>query len=305
MLSVIARGRPHARPRGYAGGVDVHLVDGTFELFRHFYAVPPARDADGQEVGAVRGVVQLGTEHARRRRHAPRRGHRPRDRVVQESPVAGLQDRRRHRPGALRRSSRARGVSRGVGASRSGRWSSSRPTTRSASAAVKAARDPRGRARASSARPTRTWRSACAARASCRSIGCAARPATKPASSRSSACRPRRFPTTWRWSATPPTAIRACRAGARSRPRPCWRTSGTSTRFPTTIAHWPVDVARAGALAATLKRDRRAGAAVPRAGDAAHRRAGVRHRRRAGMDRGPDAGVCGACATASTRPLIR
>ncbi len=38
-------------------GVQVHLVDGTFELYRHFYAVPSARDASGQEVGAVRGVL--------------------------------------------------------------------------------------------------------------------------------------------------------------------------------------------------------------------------------------------------------
>jgi 5'-3' exonuclease len=37
--------------------MDVHLIDGTYELFRHFYAVPSARDADGQEIGAVRGVV--------------------------------------------------------------------------------------------------------------------------------------------------------------------------------------------------------------------------------------------------------
>jgi 5'-3' exonuclease len=37
--------------------LEVHLVDGTYELFRYFYAVPSARDADGQEVGAVRGVV--------------------------------------------------------------------------------------------------------------------------------------------------------------------------------------------------------------------------------------------------------
>ena len=37
--------------------MDVHLVDGTYELFRHYYAVPRARDADGREVGAVRGVV--------------------------------------------------------------------------------------------------------------------------------------------------------------------------------------------------------------------------------------------------------
>ncbi len=37
--------------------MDIHLVDGTYELFRHFYAVPPARDRDGRQVGAVRGVV--------------------------------------------------------------------------------------------------------------------------------------------------------------------------------------------------------------------------------------------------------
>src|SRR5437667_1425184 len=37
--------------------MDVHLVDGTYELFRHYYAVPSARDKDGFEVGAVRGVL--------------------------------------------------------------------------------------------------------------------------------------------------------------------------------------------------------------------------------------------------------
>ena len=35
----------------------VHLVDGTYELFRHFFAVPSANDAGGQEIGAVRGVL--------------------------------------------------------------------------------------------------------------------------------------------------------------------------------------------------------------------------------------------------------
>jgi 5'-3' exonuclease len=42
---------------GYAVRVDVHLIDGTYELFRHFHALPSARDANGREVGAVRGVV--------------------------------------------------------------------------------------------------------------------------------------------------------------------------------------------------------------------------------------------------------
>lgn len=35
----------------------VHLVDGTYELFRHYYALPPLKDARGREVAAVRGVV--------------------------------------------------------------------------------------------------------------------------------------------------------------------------------------------------------------------------------------------------------
>ena len=38
--------------------MDVHLIDGTYELFRHFYAVPPAQDSAGREIGAVRGVVR-------------------------------------------------------------------------------------------------------------------------------------------------------------------------------------------------------------------------------------------------------
>lgn len=36
----------------------VHLVDGTYELFRHYHALPSALDVDGQEVGAVRGVLK-------------------------------------------------------------------------------------------------------------------------------------------------------------------------------------------------------------------------------------------------------
>ena len=35
----------------------VHVIDGTYELFRHFFALPPAVDAEGREVAAVRGVV--------------------------------------------------------------------------------------------------------------------------------------------------------------------------------------------------------------------------------------------------------
>jgi len=38
-------------------GVIVQLVDGTYELFRHFYALPEHLDDDGIDVSAVRGVV--------------------------------------------------------------------------------------------------------------------------------------------------------------------------------------------------------------------------------------------------------
>ncbi len=35
----------------------IHLIDGTYELFRYFYAVPPSPDTSGMEAGAVRGVL--------------------------------------------------------------------------------------------------------------------------------------------------------------------------------------------------------------------------------------------------------
>lgn len=51
-------------------GMKVHLIDGTYELFRHFYAVPSSRNDGGQEIGAVRGVlisvfsmIEAGTTH--------------------------------------------------------------------------------------------------------------------------------------------------------------------------------------------------------------------------------------------------
>ena len=37
--------------------MEVHLIDGTYELFRHFYALPSANDSEGREVAAVRGVL--------------------------------------------------------------------------------------------------------------------------------------------------------------------------------------------------------------------------------------------------------
>jgi 5'-3' exonuclease len=41
--------------------MNVHLIDGTYELFRHFYAMPSEKDAAGREIAAVNGV--LGSVH--------------------------------------------------------------------------------------------------------------------------------------------------------------------------------------------------------------------------------------------------
>lgn len=59
--SHVARRTPHVA-RGtwhgtYTVRVHVHLIDGTYELFRHYYALPAARDSTGRNVAAVRGVV--------------------------------------------------------------------------------------------------------------------------------------------------------------------------------------------------------------------------------------------------------
>ena len=70
--------------------MNVFLVDGTYELFRHFYAVPPAKDVDGREVGAVRGVLGSVLSMLEGRRDAYRRRDRPRHRVVPQRPLAGL-----------------------------------------------------------------------------------------------------------------------------------------------------------------------------------------------------------------------
>jgi 5'-3' exonuclease len=37
--------------------VRVHLLDGTYELFRHYYAMPKQSDRDGHEVAAIVGVL--------------------------------------------------------------------------------------------------------------------------------------------------------------------------------------------------------------------------------------------------------
>src|SRR6202453_2205091 len=45
------------RPSWQTASMDVHLVDGTYELFRQFFGQPPRDADDGREIGAARGVV--------------------------------------------------------------------------------------------------------------------------------------------------------------------------------------------------------------------------------------------------------
>ncbi|HSC28987.1 MAG TPA: 5'-3' exonuclease H3TH domain-containing protein [Vicinamibacterales bacterium] len=56
-IGVSPRSEPGLTPAPGAATLDVHLIDGTYELFRHFYALPSAKDRDGREVAAVRGVL--------------------------------------------------------------------------------------------------------------------------------------------------------------------------------------------------------------------------------------------------------
>ncbi len=51
-------GRPAARPNAILPTVDVYLVDGTYELFRHYFALPPKVLKDGTDVAATRGVLR-------------------------------------------------------------------------------------------------------------------------------------------------------------------------------------------------------------------------------------------------------
>ena len=160
----------HAAGRPAVKGLRVHLLDGTYELFRHFYGAPPRASSEGGEVGAVRGVVQsvLSMFAARAR---PMSASPPITSSSRSATTCGPATRRAKAwtrcswpssPSSKRPS--------WPWAWRCGRWSSSKPTT------PWHRRQPwlsttTGSSRFSCARPTRTSPSACAAAASCNSTG--------------------------------------------------------------------------------------------------------------------------------------
>ena len=92
----------------------VHLVDGTYELFRYHFAMPSHVTDDGS---GGRRHPGGGRDRAAARRagsDARRRGHRPRHRVVPQRPLGRLQVERGHAArAALRSSPLARGRAHG------------------------------------------------------------------------------------------------------------------------------------------------------------------------------------------------
>ena len=139
--------------------MDVHLVDGTYELFRYHFAVPPPRQDDGSRSAPTRGVVgsmlmllEDGATHVGVAT----------DHVIESfrnDLWPGYKTARAWTRELLAQFPLLEEALDARSASRCGRWSSSRPTTRSAR--------PRGSPRPTtrveqvlSARPTRTSASA-------------------------------------------------------------------------------------------------------------------------------------------------
>ena len=261
----------------------IHVIDGTYELFRHYYALPSARDEDGREVAAVRGVlasirgmlaggathVGVATDHviesfrnglwpgyktgegidpdAARAVPAARRGaRRRRDRRVADGRV-----RSRRRAGAAA----ASGGRRSARGARDHLHARQRPRAVRARHARRAAQPPHAHVLRRSRRRREVRRA-----------------------------RPRASPTIWRWSATRRTASRDCPAGARNRPPPCSRNSATSKRSRRTRATGTSTSRAPRRLAQTLQRDRERALLFRDARDAAHRYRTVRRRRNAALE---------------------
>ena len=45
--------------------MQVHLLDGTYELFRSYFGAPPRKTPDGGEIGAVHGLLPVSYTHLR------------------------------------------------------------------------------------------------------------------------------------------------------------------------------------------------------------------------------------------------
>ena len=210
--------------------MEVHLVDGTYELFRHFHGQPSRKASDGREIAAVRGVlltvlkmlsdttthIGVATDH-----------------VVESfrnELWPGYKDGSGNPPELLAQFELLEEALMALGVVV---WpmvdveadDALPPQPRSPTAPV-------ALSGSSSAPRTRIWRSASSVNAWSSSIGGAARFATRPGWSRNSASRLRRFRTGLPWSATPRTGSLDLRAGAPVPPRSCSRTTARSMPYP-------------------------------------------------------------------------
>ncbi len=57
MRATVAHDPTRLLPDGYRRGMKLHVMDGTYELFRAFFGAPPRTSPDGREVGATYGIV--------------------------------------------------------------------------------------------------------------------------------------------------------------------------------------------------------------------------------------------------------
>jgi 5'-3' exonuclease len=207
--------------------VTVHLVDATYELFRAYFAVPPLKAPDGSEVGATRGVLSTLLH------------------LVQEEGATHVGCATDHVIRSFRNDLYAGyKTEEGVDSALLAQF----PLVEEAMASLGLVVWPMIEFEADDALATAAARFADRAEqviiatvdkdlAQCvrghRVVMLDRRRKLmldEDGVHANSACRPRRSPTGSRWSATPPTAIRVCRDGGRSRPRSCSRGSARSTR---------------------------------------------------------------------------
>ena len=233
--------------------MNVHLVDGTFELFQGVLR-QPAEHRRRRQGGRRRARARaLDARVARRaRRHARRYRVRSRHRVVPQRFVSRLQDRRRHRSRALRpvRSGRGR-VPRARDRHLADDRVRVRRRARDSGGALR--RDAGRRARRRSARPDKDLTQCVRGER----VVCFDRMRRKRLDERGvvekfgvDADVDSRIGS--RSSATAPTAIPASRAGARSRRRPCSARTSSLEAIPADAADWSVPVRGAAALAASF-----------------------------------------------------
>ncbi len=208
--------------------LDIHLIDGTYELFRHYYALPSARDRRGtrggrraRRTGVGAGHVEAGATHI-----AVATDH-----VIESfrndlwpgyKTGEGIDPELLAQFPLLEETLTAAGIV---------VWPMMEFEADDALASAAGQRPGRRVERVIICTPDKDLAQCVRGtrivqldrrRASC---------TTKPAWSRSSASGRSRFPTISRWSATRPTVIRAWRAGARSRRPRFWPSSSISSPF--------------------------------------------------------------------------